>query len=179
MKSVICRDCSMKSFFKICFTFVFHLEKEMKTANKVIMMMTPVKNLTNEKSSKTKKLIWSAHHPCRMSSASAWVQPSCDEEMQLKLTGKKKSGVIHNSLTKTAHVRKDPLIRALYLSGSRDGHAWWFPRWDGPRHPHTSSSRWRASTALACSGPARHTGACMNQSCWVQVLPPPGIWSWW
>lgn len=48
----------MKSFFKICFTFVFHLEKEMITANnKVIMMMMPVKNLTNEKSSKTKKLI--------------------------------------------------------------------------------------------------------------------------
>lgn len=90
MKSVICRDCWMKSFFKICFTFVFHLEKEMKTANnKVIMMMMPVKNLTNEKSSKTKKLIRSAHHPCRMSSASAWVQPSCDEELQLKLTGKK------------------------------------------------------------------------------------------
>lgn len=57
MKSVICRDCWMKSFFKICFTFVFHLEKEMKTANKVIMMMMPVKNLTNEKSLKTKKLI--------------------------------------------------------------------------------------------------------------------------
>lgn len=75
---------------------------------------------------------------------------------------------------------KSPLVCVFYLSDSRGSRASWCPRWLCQRRcPHTSSSLWRASTAWACSGPARHTEACRTRSCWVQVLPPPGIWSWW
>lgn len=65
-----------------------------------------------------------------------------------------------------------------HLRSTGASRGWHFPRWVCQICPRTSRTLWRASTAGACSLPARRTEAWRSRASRVLGPPPPGTWSW-